>query len=105
MNVIGMYETMGEISARMVEAAQANDWDRLVELERNVANLRDSLRAEDRPMALSAEERARKLGLIHRILDADAEVRRHTEPWMAQVRVFLGSAARERAMKRSYGSN
>ncbi|MDD5297978.1 MAG: flagellar protein FliT [Rhodocyclaceae bacterium] len=105
MNVIGMYETMGEISTRMVEAAQANDWDRLVELEKNVAHLRDVLRQEDHPLSLSSEERARKLRLIHRILDADAEVRRHTEPWMAQVRVFLGSVARERKIRQTYGSN
>jgi flagellar protein FliT len=105
MNIIGMYESMGEISDRMVEAAQANDWDRLVELEKNVAHLRDNLRREDRPLSLSSEERARKLRLIHRILNADAEVRRHTEPWMAQVRIFLGSAARERTMKQSYGNN
>ncbi len=90
MNIIGMYETMGEISGRMVEAAQANDWDRLVDLEKNVARLRDSLQLEDRsPLSLTEEERGRKLHLIHRILDADVEIRRHTEPWMAPVRQFL----------------
>ena len=105
MNVIGMYETMDQISERMVEAAQANDWDRLVELERNVANLRENLRGQERPTLLSTEERSRKIRLIHRILDADAEIRRHTEPWMAQVRVFLGDAARERTLRQTYGSN
>lgn len=90
MNVIGMYETMGEISDRMVEAAQTNDWDRLVDLEKNVARLRDSLQVEDRsPFALTDEERSRKLRLIHHILEADAEIRRHTEPWMTPVRQFL----------------
>lgn len=94
MNIIGMYETMGEISDRMVEAAQANDWNRLVDLEKNVARLRDTLRAEDQPQIspLTAEERTRKLRLIHRILDADAEIRRHTEPWMTPVRQFLGKS-------------
>ena len=91
MNIIGMYETMGEISERMVEAAQANDWNRLVDLEKNVARLRDTLQVEERPQSpLTAEERTRKVRLIHRILDADAEIRRHTEPWMTPVRQFLG---------------
>lgn len=93
MNIIGMYETMGEISERMVEAAQANDWNRLVDLEKNVARLRDTLQVEERPQSpLTAEERTRKVRLIHRILDADAEIRRHTEPWMTQVRAFLGKS-------------
>lgn len=105
MNVIGMYETMDQISVRMVEAAQANDWDRLVELERNVAQLRESLRGNEQPTMLSMEDRSRKIRLIHRILDADAEIRRYTEPWMAQVRTFLGNAARERNLRQSYGSN
>ncbi len=103
MNVIGIYETMGELSQRMVEAAQANDWDRLVELERNVAHLRDTLRCEEGAATLSNEENERKRALIHDILDADAEIRRHTDPWMAHVRGFLGNVARENALRKAYG--
>ncbi|WP_284155424.1 flagellar protein FliT [Sulfuricystis multivorans] len=84
-----IYEQMCALSARMVEAARANDWDRLIALERAVAELRESLLQNgdtgfDRP-----EDALRRRALIRRILEDDAEVRRHTEPWMEKVRRFL----------------
>jgi flagellar protein FliT len=44
---------------------------------------------------------ALKRNLIQRILDDDAEVRRHTEPWMERVRHFLGDAERMRYIKQA----
>jgi flagellar protein FliT len=42
--------------------------------------------------------------MIQRILKDDAEVRRHTEPWMEQVRRFLNGDARKRQVDRAYGT-
>lgn len=107
MDGIGLYETMSEISARMVQAARNSDWNQLVALEQDVAHLRDTLTqpgGRDRPAAvLTPEQRARKLQLIHRILADDAEVRRHTEPWMDSVRRFLGAGTRSRNVRQAYG--
>ncbi|WIM06713.1 MAG: flagellar protein FliT [Candidatus Nitricoxidivorans perseverans] len=99
---IELYEEMSALSARMVEAAQCNDWERLVALEHSVAALRDTLMAED-GASLSDDEIGLKRALIQRILDDDAEVRRHTEPWMEQVRQFLGGATTRRKVERAYG--
>ena len=79
---IDTYKEICALSARMVEAARANDWDQLVSLERNVASLRDGLLGNDDNASLSNQELDLKHGLIQRILDDDAEIRRHTEPWM-----------------------
>ncbi len=95
MNILTAYEAMSEISARMAEAARASDWNGLVALEHDVAGLRERLESGSVRRSLSAEDRARKVQLIRRILADDAEVRRHTEPWMVSVRRFLGSAARD----------
>ncbi|MFZ5464031.1 MAG: flagellar protein FliT [Pseudomonadota bacterium] len=103
MNSLQMYETMSALSAQMVAAAQANDWERLVALEKDCAGLARHLQGAE-PLALSAEERGRKAELIRRILSDDAEVRRHTEPWMEHVRQFLGGAARERKVRDAYGA-
>lgn len=89
MTSLTLLEDMRQISGHMVEAARANDWDRLVSLEQSVAALRDSLAANDGPIS-SPSERARKFELMKQILADDAEVRRHVEPWMQQVKVFLG---------------
>lgn len=100
---IGLYEEMSALSAQMVEAAQANDWDRLVVLERSVAKLRNALLADDDNGSLTSAEIELKRALIQRILDDDAEIRRHTEPWMDQVRQFLGGGNRRREVQRAYG--
>ena len=106
MSALRLYETMSDVSTRMVEAARANDWDRLTALEQDVARLRDVLAANDprsAPAPLSPEERARKVQLIHRILADDAEVRSYTEPWMNCVSKYLGAGARSRNVRQAYG--
>jgi flagellar protein FliT len=46
----------------------------------------------------------RKRELIQRILRDDAEVRRHTEPWMEQVRRFLTGNVHQRQANRACGT-
>ncbi len=88
---IDLYEEICALSQRMVNAARANDWNSLVELEHRVAVLRDELMANDENLSLSMSELLHKHGLIQQILEDDAEIRRHTEPWMERVRQFLGA--------------
>jgi flagellar protein FliT len=102
---IEIYEEMSALSRRMVEAARASDWDNLIELEKSVSSLRKTLMAEDDPNAnLTPEESLRKAAIIQRILDDDAEIRRHTEPWMEQLRAYLTSGSRKKQVARVYGS-
>jgi len=100
---IETYEQIHALSTRMVEAARANDWDQLIDLEHNVADLRATLLAEE-SNPLDPAEVEQKRRLIQYILRDDAEVRRHTEPWMEQVRRFLGGDARKQRVDRAYGS-
>lgn len=100
---IELYEQMCALSAKMVEAARAHDWERLVALERSVAALRDSLMRETDHGQTDPRDVERKRELIQRILQDDAEIRRHTEPWMEQVRRFLSSGAKKRQIDRAYG--
>ena len=103
-NPIELYEEMTSLSARMVEAARRADWDNLIELERSVSALRMRL-ADDDSSHLDRIERERKAALIQRILADDAEIRRHTEPWMEQVRQFLGGARKKRQVDQTYGAH
>lgn len=105
MSALFLYESMSAISARMAEAAAANDWDRLVLLERDCASLARRLEADGEAVKLTEAERNRKIELIHRILADDAQVRRHADPWMEHVRQFLGGGARGREMRRAYGAH
>lgn len=93
---IMLYQEMNALSSCMAAAARARDWETLVRLERSVAALRDSL--QDNDDSLSDAELQQKSQLIQRILDDDAEIRRHTEPWMDIVCRFLGEDARQRRL-------
>jgi flagellar protein FliT len=86
---IETYQDMSLLSAEMVVAARTNNWERLVTLEQSVALLRHTL-ATAVDDGLSDQELELKATLIRRILDDDAEIRRHTEPWMERMRRFLG---------------
>ena len=99
---IELYKQMSILSARMVQAARASDWDSLIDLERNVAALRSALQAsvELDPAAIESGEKRR---LVQCILENDAEVRRHTEPWMEQVRVFLGQGHQQQDLDHPFG--
>jgi flagellar protein FliT len=99
---ISIYEEMTNLSSRMVEAARKSDWDDLIALEHSVSALRTRL--PDGNNGLADDEREHKAQLIRRILADDAEIRRHTEPWMEQVRQFLGSDRRKRQVDQAYGA-
>jgi len=101
---IEIYEEMTALSARMVEAAQSNDWDNLIALEKSVVALRQMVMTDDDNSRLSAAELELKRALIQQVLDDDAEIRRHTEPWMEQVRKFLGRDAQRKPVERAYGA-
>jgi flagellar protein FliT len=101
---IDMYQEMSALSARMVEAARSHDWEQLIALESKVAALRNVLMASDENTGLPAADRSLKAALIQRILDDDAEIRRHTEPWMEHVRQFLGDTRTQRRVEQAYGA-
>lgn len=88
---IELYEEMSLLSSRMAAAARASDWEHLIELERGIRSLRDALLAIADGSNEAATDMARKHSLIQRILEDDAEVRRHTEPWMERILFFLGN--------------
>lgn len=86
-----LYQEMNALSARMLTAARARDWETLDHLARSVAGLRYALAGRDD--LLNPAEVQLKAQLIQRILDNDAEIRRHTEPWMEPLcRLLEGEA-------------
>lgn len=97
-----LYAEINTLSARMAAAARAQDWDSLRYLAQQVAHLRDALPATTLPAAaLAADELQQKTLLIQRILDDDAEIRRHTEPWMERLSGLLSMETRDRPVSGS----
>ena len=95
----------------MADAARANDWDRLSALEREAAELRETARAGADATADAAtlatlppaEAESLRAG-IERLLALDAEVRTHTDPFLASVRKLLAGGRQERAVRNAYGA-
>jgi flagellar protein FliT len=99
---IDIYKDMSTLSAQMVAAAHAHDWELLICLEKSVAALRNKLPRVDDNATLSPDELAIKRDLIQGILENDAAVRTCTEPWMEQLRGFLGNSNKRRRARQAY---
>ena len=101
LQAIAAFESISTFTGEMTEAARAGEWDRLAALERRCAAVVATLKAAP-PIQLSPEMQRQKVELIQKILADDAEIRRHTEPWMKKVQTFLGSAGMTRRLRQAY---
>lgn len=100
------FERMLDLSAQMLDAATANDWERLLALEKDEADLRESLRAKagSDDAKISAEERDRLAGLISEIQANHAKLHEIVGPLLSSVRQLIGRETRERSIRESYGA-
>lgn len=81
--LIDYYKAIEDSSAKMLEAAKAEDWDGVVRFEGACAVLIEQLRHRARTEELDASARAEKSRIMLRILNNDAQIRYLAEPWLA----------------------
>ena len=98
------YQEMYILSAHMLAAVERNDWDRVLELESQVAALRDHLIAHPVPVTASEEAIAEQKRLISEIILNHETVRRQAQPRLEEARQQLGSATNQRRVDQAYGS-
>jgi flagellar protein FliT len=104
--VIGTYENILAVTAQMLDAARAADWDLLVRREQECRQLVESLlntRSESE-IILEPQLRRRKVEIIRKVLADDAEIRNLTEPWMQRLQHLLTSVGQERKLHAAYGA-
>lgn len=82
--LIDYYKAIEDSSSKMLEAAQAKDWDGVVRYEGTCAVLIEELRFKSQEHDLLPEHRKEKTVIMQRILRNDAKIRCLAEPWMAQ---------------------
>jgi flagellar protein FliT len=99
--LLDRYEAMQRLSLHMLEAAQKNDWDRLIKLEQSRAECEKELRDGDKS-AWAGTQAAQKTELIRSILDADNQTRRLTQVWMGEMQKSLGSISAGEKLKQAY---
>lgn len=101
--VIEKYELLSDITGRMRKAAEQSEWNRLCELEIQCREHMQAMQSADSATpALNESSRKRKVELIHKILDDDAEIRNRTELWMAQLQRIMRSSKNEQMLRQSY---
>jgi flagellar protein FliT len=104
--ILQTYDAMSVKSAQMVNAAQHGNWDELVALEHDCSALVARLKRVDQGSPTpDAGHSQRKVALIRKVLADDAEIRRHTQPWMAKLQDYLGSGRQELRLQRAYATD
>ena len=104
--MIETYEAILAVTAQMLDAARAADWNLLVKREQEcrqlVANLMNT-RIENE-IVLEPQVRKRKVEIIRKVLADDAEIRNLTEPWMQRLQHLLTSVGQERKLHAAYNT-
>jgi flagellar protein FliT len=104
--VIAIYENLLAVTAQMLDAARAADWDLLVKREQECRQLVEGLlntRSENE-IVLEPQLRRRKVEIIRKVLADDAEIRNLTEPWMQRLQHLLTSVGQERKLHAAYSA-
>ena len=101
--LLAIYDSLSRTTGLMLGAAQGGDWERLVSLEKDCADLIARLSQLENEDAMSATLRTRKVALIRKVLADDAAIRAITEPWIQRLEAMLGSNRCEQRLLRSYG--
>lgn len=102
--VIKDYEFLSSITAQMRVAATLGQWTQLVELEKQCSQHVEIMKTQDVFISPDENTRLRKVELIRKILEDDAEIRNHTEPWVAQLQRIMHSTGQERRLQHTYSS-
>lgn len=96
------YDSIAEISGRMLEAARRNDWDAVILEEGHCRGLIDTLRGSTQT-TLSTEEQQRKHRILRKVLADDAEIRNLAQPWLLNLEKLLDASSNNRKLDGSYG--
>lgn len=89
--LLACYEAIAAASGRMLEAARAADWDRLVDAEAACKALINEARDLRSQCKVSARGEARRLSALRQVMSDDAEIRALMQPWLAGLdRVLAG---------------
>ncbi|MFZ2803777.1 MAG: flagellar protein FliT [Patescibacteria group bacterium] len=83
--LIDYYKAIEDSSAKMRDAAQAEDWDEVMRFEGACAVLIEQLRHKSKSENLLPEQRSEKHRIMQRILQNDAQIRILVEPWLTYV--------------------
>jgi len=83
--LIDYYKAIENSSAKMLEAAQREDWESVMRFEGACAVLIEQLRRRALSEELDSAARIEKTKIMLRILSNDAQIRCLAEPWISSL--------------------
>lgn len=101
--VIANYESLFNLTAQMREAAVRGEWDQLIDLEQQCRRHVDAMKPADASATLDEPSKQRKVRLIKKILEHDADIRSRTVAWMGQLQRIMQSNRQEQRLQQVYG--
>lgn len=81
--LIDYYLAIEDGSSKMLDAAKAEDWDRVVQFEGVCAILIEQLRLKAATEVLLPDQCKEKTRIMQRILMNDSQIRYLAEPWLS----------------------
>ena len=100
--LMSIYENVAEITARMVDAAEQNDWQLLASLEESCNRQVQAIKDNDDPVALAREDQAKKVSVLKKILADDRKIRDITQPRMAKLTELMRRTSSQHKLARAY---
>ena len=99
---LALYEHLHTQYLAMLTAAENNEWESLVGLEREAAEtcrlLRETSESQLDDQSTQAED------LIREILALDGEIRTHVQPFLDSTRKLLSGVVRDNNVRKAYGT-
>lgn len=99
-----LYRQMLSVSHAMLEAANEEEWDRLIALEQERSTVVEALQLAPNLVPDDQKERDVLIGLIHEIQGCDEKIQPMIAAWMAELRSMFESAGNELKLGKQYGA-
>src|SRR5690348_7504577 len=103
--ILDAYESLCAVTGRMRQAAQNEDWDALIALERECTSIFSRLTCIEDSAARSEAYQRRKAELICRVLDDDAQIRERTNTKLAEMWRVVDGKSSVRRIETAYQTN
>ena len=101
--ILALYAQLSAVTARMREAVRLADWDGLISLESECADVSSRLVACEDNAARSTDYQRRKAGLIRKILEDDAEIRQNVNERLAGLWRLIDGRNKVERLNAAYG--
>lgn len=101
--LLNTYDSLSATTGHMLNAARSGDWDRLVGLEKDCADIVARLSSLENEDPLPPGVRDRKIALLRKVLADDAAIRDITQPYLKRLEAMLGANRSEQRLLNAYG--